>query len=430
MAKKEEKTQAQQSENADPEAQPRRHPSTAMVLVIGALIGLGGLVVGGVGGYVFGRLQAQGRAETEVSVARQQRAFLGVGVLNIDEGALIHSLQPGGPAEEAGLMVGDIIVTFDGQTVGQRRPLESLVFAHQPGDEVEVDILRGGESETFEVTLGSAPADFGRQAAASAIPRPDAPTQPREPEAVRPERFTMMGPLLGVTVESADEGGLLVTEVLPASPAEDAGLLADDVILSANDAPVDTLEELRQQVDEAGVGGELRLEIRRDGEREEVVAEVGTRLSAEFLSEPGFAGPQAATLGVIASTFTPEQADDLDLSFEPGVLVVSVEPDTPAQDADLHEHDLITALDGDETQDVEALRQLLQTHQPGDVVQVKVLRDGTPLEVEVTLGARIGVPLPVDPELGTLVEPGFPAGSEAFISPPGCRPGDPLAPCL
>lgn len=72
---------------------------------------------------------------------------------------------------------------------------------------------------------------------------------------------------------------------------------------------------------------------------------------------------------------------------EAGVLVTRVLPGSPADEANLQRGDIITAIGG-EAVTVESLQDMVLDHQPGDVLDVTVLRDEETLDLSVTLGAR------------------------------------------
>ena len=89
-------------------------------------------------------------------------AFLGVSTTETTDGsggAQGVELVAGGPAERAGLAVGDLIVSFDGKPVGSADSLSALVQTRQPGDSVQVVVERNGSSRTIPVTLGTKPAN-------------------------------------------------------------------------------------------------------------------------------------------------------------------------------------------------------------------------------------------------------------------------------
>jgi S1-C subfamily serine protease len=92
--------------------------------------------------------------------------------LPTDSGALIANVVPGGPAEKAGLrgsdqkirfqgqqveVGGDVITAIDGQKLVKETDLPELIARHDPGDTVKVQIVRDGEQQTVDVTLGERP---------------------------------------------------------------------------------------------------------------------------------------------------------------------------------------------------------------------------------------------------------------------------------
>lgn len=96
------------------------------------------------------------------------RGYLGVGVTPValsrqladavgkQHGALISSLDDGGPAERGGLRQGDILVTLAGAAIAGPAELRQAVGEH-PGEEVTVEAIRGGAVASFLVTLGTRP---------------------------------------------------------------------------------------------------------------------------------------------------------------------------------------------------------------------------------------------------------------------------------
>ncbi|MBU6175653.1 MAG: PDZ domain-containing protein, partial [Planctomycetes bacterium] len=68
---------------------------------------------------------------------------------------LIESVTPRGPADQAGIKPGDIIVRFDGNPIGQFQELKDNVDAMVPGDTVNVDIERNAEVITLRIRIGS-----------------------------------------------------------------------------------------------------------------------------------------------------------------------------------------------------------------------------------------------------------------------------------
>ena len=106
------------------------------------------------------------------------RPYLGVRYINIDsavardedldvsDGALLigsssqPAILPGSPAEEAGLLEGDIIVAVDGQDIDRKSPLGVKLSRYRAGETIELAILRDGEELDIDVTLEEAPEDL------------------------------------------------------------------------------------------------------------------------------------------------------------------------------------------------------------------------------------------------------------------------------
>lgn len=73
------------------------------------------------------------------------------------EGALISDVTANSPAAAAGLQQGDIITAVGRQAVDSSHPLDQLIGQHKPGDSVALQVSRNGQSQTFNVTLGTNP---------------------------------------------------------------------------------------------------------------------------------------------------------------------------------------------------------------------------------------------------------------------------------
>jgi putative serine protease PepD len=107
-----------------------------------------------------------------IDTGEVEHAYLGIRMVDVADGAAITEVRPGTPAADAGLRAatgtstvdgqqvptgGDVIVAFDGDDISTSAELQSTVDAKQPGDNVSITVLRGGERTTVQVTLGSRP---------------------------------------------------------------------------------------------------------------------------------------------------------------------------------------------------------------------------------------------------------------------------------
>ncbi|WP_377512773.1 Do family serine endopeptidase [Octadecabacter sp. R77987] len=176
-------------------------------------------------------------------------------------GAMVTDV-PTGPAEDAGMLSGDVILTFDGTEIADTRELVTIVGNSPVGKSVPVDVLRAGEMESLTVVLGR------RETAEAAGTDP-------EPEIMEPAMSDLMGMTLSeVTPDLAQEyqlssgDGLVVTEVAADSEAAQKGILAGDLITEAGQQKVATLGDLEDRITEAEEAGRksLLLLIRRGGD--------------------------------------------------------------------------------------------------------------------------------------------------------------------
>ncbi|THJ65998.1 PDZ domain-containing protein [Arthrobacter echini] len=106
-------------------------------------------------------------AQEIIADGEASHGFLGVSITSasaegsptsspFSSGALVESVEPGSPAEEAALQAGDVITGVGDLTVTDAESLTAAVRMHPVGEQVPVEILRDGESTTVDVTLGQA----------------------------------------------------------------------------------------------------------------------------------------------------------------------------------------------------------------------------------------------------------------------------------
>ena len=92
-----------------------------------------------------------------------QTAYLGVRIQDANGAVLVSEVDPGSPADEAGISVGDLIVAVDGNEVASASDLVQMIQAHAPGDEVTLTLEWRGEARDVSVTLAAAPTSTAGQ---------------------------------------------------------------------------------------------------------------------------------------------------------------------------------------------------------------------------------------------------------------------------
>jgi putative serine protease PepD len=97
-------------------------------------------------------------AQKLISGGTVTHAYLGVIIRSVSGGARIACVVNSGPADSAGLRVGDVITKFGGKSVGSATGLTTAVIAAKPNEKVTLTILRHGSSKQVSVTLGTQPA--------------------------------------------------------------------------------------------------------------------------------------------------------------------------------------------------------------------------------------------------------------------------------
>jgi S1-C subfamily serine protease len=204
--------------------------------------------------------------------------YLGVAVSPAPDGngVMVREAEPGGPAAEAGLKKGDVIVRVDGREVEGPQALVNLLARHRPGDALTFHVTRDGREQDVRVTLD------GRRRAFSNAPPAGAPRGRAEGDGGAEKGTAFLGveaagmdeltPRFKRRLGISDEKGVVVLEVMPDSPAAKAGLGHGDVITAVNGQAVEDAEQLREAVRKAGAGGQARLEVMRGGQKKEIDA--------------------------------------------------------------------------------------------------------------------------------------------------------------
>ena len=201
------------------------------------------------------------------------RGWMGVTIQDLDEhagkalglpsnkGALIADVQPGQPAEQAGIQEGDVVTKIDGKAIEDRDDLLRTVAGKRPGTEIKVEVYREGEYKTFSVKLGDRQSNLEGTNDKSGISKDKDKGSIQLGMTVRPLTSEELSQLDGDI-----KGGLLIIDVDDDKPAAEAGLAPGDVILKANMKPVRTLSDLSKIVNGEGAKrGAVVLQVYRSG---------------------------------------------------------------------------------------------------------------------------------------------------------------------
>ncbi len=178
-------------------------------------------------------------------------------------GALVTDV-PAGPAEDAGMLSGDVITVFDGIEIENTRELVKIVGNSPVGKEVPVTVLRNGDAEDLIVVLG-------RRETSEAVAFPEETPEEEETPAETSILGLTLSPITEDLIEqfsiTADEG-LVITAIDPESEAASKGLVEGDLITEAGQQKVTSVEDFQARITEASEAGRksLLLLVRRGGD--------------------------------------------------------------------------------------------------------------------------------------------------------------------
>jgi len=140
---------------------------TILIVLAGVLVSLiVSCFAGGIAGYWMGNRQGREAAEEllqEQEVIRRPELIVTPEPFRRGlSGAVVQYVEPGSPADEAGLKEGDVITALDGQEIDRDHPLDQLIQRYKPGDSVEITYWRGNQEREVRVRLGEHPENKNR----------------------------------------------------------------------------------------------------------------------------------------------------------------------------------------------------------------------------------------------------------------------------
>ena len=218
-----------------------------------------------------------------ISGGKITRGYLGATIQNVTpdlaesmglgkdyKGALVADLVPGGPAQKAGLLPGDVVLDLNGHSVGSSTELTRLVAQSQNGQIMHVKVLRDGKTQVLDVRSGTRPSET--QLAQQENGGDD---QAGPDDSPAGKHSSTLGMMLGA-LDNDTRGklgvpetvhGAVVLGVKGASDAGEKGLKAGDIIVMAGETQVSSPADVAQAAAAAKKEGRsaIRLGVRRDG---------------------------------------------------------------------------------------------------------------------------------------------------------------------
>jgi serine protease Do len=239
--------------------------NTAIFSPNGGNVGIGFAIPAKVAMSVVDELKASGSV---------RRGWLGVQIQDINDelaasfglenatGALVGDVVEGSPAAQAGIKVGDVIVTFDGKDVDTAKALSLAVAAADPADKVPLRVLRDGKGKSLHVTLGEAEQQQARTSFGG--------NKESEPASELGLSLAELTDIYRQRLGLPDDvKGVLITEVQPGSDAAEQGLRPGDVVSRIGSSRIENIDDAMRAINEARSRGDrAALLVRRnDGQQ-------------------------------------------------------------------------------------------------------------------------------------------------------------------
>ncbi|MBZ6377036.1 protease [Pacificimonas flava] len=247
-------------------------------------------------GFAVPASQAKPVIEQLRTIGRVRRGYLGVSIQNVDDalaasfgldedvGEIVANVEPGGPADEAGIQRGDIILSVDGQAVTDDNNLSTIVAGSGIGRTVPVELLRNGERVRLNATLAERPTQEELAAAARGESRDLNNRSDDDNEARAPTlgiTLTELTPQIRRQLRLDDDiQGVVVAEASANSDAASKGIGRGSVIVEINRQATRTPAEAAAIVERAREAGRdaVALYVKRPTDAQPVY--IGVEMSA------------------------------------------------------------------------------------------------------------------------------------------------------
>jgi serine protease Do len=171
-------------------------------------------------------------------------------------GVLVQQVQPGGPAEKAGLKAGDIITTIDGRSIKDGDDLVNEIASRRPGSSIRLGYLRDGKQADATVAIGDREKVFAELGVQQAGSNPD-----ENGDAGETKLGVVVREIPPAIAAKLHNPGVMIQSVRTGSFADLQGLEPGLVIIRVNKQPTGTKEQFSAMVSKLKTGDDVVFEI-------------------------------------------------------------------------------------------------------------------------------------------------------------------------
>ena len=196
---------------------------------------------------------------------------------------------------------------------------------------------------------------------------------------------------LGVSIQDVNEGmakalkledrnGAIISQVMKGSPAEDAGVKEQDVIIEVNGKKVNDSSNLKNLISSGRPNDKTKLTIIRDGREKNLTVTLGLRPGEKELTETFKYGEKRFDLlGLKVETY--ESEEGAFANTKEGVRVIEIKPGSPADDGNIQRGDIIIEIGKSNISDKNDYDSEIEEYLEGDTIMLRVIRGGNPLYI-------------------------------------------------
>ena len=304
-------------------------------------------------------------------------------------GIMIKQVVEGSQAEEAGLKKGMIIRSYQDEKVYTQKQLTRMIRNSKVGEMVKIVVFDNESEKTFEVVLG-------------------------EKEYTEYKKPVWMGVSLSDDFKQENfdlNYGLQITLVKEESPAEQAGLMIDDVLLSIQGEKLYAVDQVRPMLKKYQSGDKVKVDYWRGGKEAETELKLGELeldwydLQAvdqifngldivddlddvydlwnsiglpETMHVFAYQDSSSKILGVIVSD---TDKDDDDQDIQDGLKIDKVIPETPAAEGGMLAGDIVLEINGEKVSEFDDIGEIINKVDYDDSFKVKIIRDEKPKDL-------------------------------------------------